>query len=245
MNMVWRRGIQTVVEALYPSACLSCGKPVEGQAGLCAKCWLSSHFIAGLVCNTCGKPLIGQSHEAEICDNCLNNPRPWSAARGVFLYEERARNLVWGLKYSDRSEIASAAGPWLLRAISPVLPENPLIVAVPLHWTRILKRKYNQSELLARALAKSGNFELAPELLKRVKRTPELAGLKKDARENALQGAIEVRQSQRARVERRNVLLVDDVMTTGVTLESAAKACLAQHAASVSAVFLARAAKND
>lgn len=243
--MVWRRGIQTVVEALYPSACLSCGLPVDGQAGLCAKCWLSSHFIAGLVCNSCGKPLIGRSQEAETCDDCLDNPRPWLAARGVFLYEERARNLVWSLKYSDRSEIASAAGPWLLRAISPVLPENPLVVAVPLHWTRILKRKYNQSELLARELARSGNLEHAPELLKRIKRTPELAGLKKDARETALQDAIAVRPSQRARAEGRNVLLVDDVMTTGATLESATNACLAQNAASVSAVFLARAAKND
>ncbi|RFP90767.1 ComF family protein [Rhodobacteraceae bacterium 63075] len=243
--MVWRRGIQTVVEALYPSACLSCGLPVDGQTGLCAKCWLSSHFIAGLVCNSCGKPLIGRSQEAETCDDCLDNPRPWSAARGVFLYEERARNLVWSLKYSDRSEIASAAGPWLLRAISPVLPENPLVVAVPLHWTRILKRKQNQSELLARELARSGNLEHAPELLKRIKRTPELAGLKKDARETALQDAIAVRPGQRARVEGRNVLLVDDVMTTGATLASATNACLAQNAASVSAVFLARAAKND
>lgn len=243
--MVWRKGIQTVVETLYPSACLSCGVPVDVQAGLCAQCWLSCHFIAGLVCDTCGKPLIGQSQEDEICDDCLESPRSWRAARGVFLYEERARNLVWGLKYSDRSEVASTAGPWLLRAITPILPENPLIVAVPLHWTRILKRKYNQSELLARALAKSGNFELAPELLKRVKRTPELAGLRKDARENALRGAIEVKSSQRKRVEGRHIILVDDVMTTGATLDTAAKACHAQNAASVRAVFLARAAKND
>lgn len=243
--MGWRSGIQTLVHTVYPSACLSCGTNIEGQVGLCSKCWLASHFIAGLVCNGCGSPLPGPSSHEELCDDCLHTPRKWKAARATFLYRDGAKKLVWELKYADRAEIATAAGPWLMKTLQPILPENPIIAPVPLHWTRLLRRKYNQSELLSQSLARIGKFEHAPSLLKRTKRTPPLFGLDREERELWLQNAISFNSKMEIQTRGRHIVLVDDVMTTGATLSAATEACLKHDVASVRVVFLARAAKND
>ncbi len=243
--MSWRSGIQTVVGAIYPATCLTCANPVEGGRGLCTECWPHSHFISGLVCDACGCQLIGASNETELCDDCLSEQRGWTRGRSVFAYQDGGARLVWDLKYRDRPEIATTAGAWLLAALKPILPDDPLIAPIPLHWTRLLKRKYNQSELLSAAMCRAGGLVHAPRLLKRVKRTPTLLNLDKDERAEVLAGAIVVTQKMKPNVQGRNVVLVDDVMTSGATMNEAAKACLASGAASVSAVFLARAAKND
>ena len=243
--MGWRSGIQTVVQTLYPASCLNCGVSIESQSGLCSKCWLKSPFIAGLVCNTCGAPLPGQSAREETCDDCLATPRQWSAARACLLYQDNARKLVWDLKYGDRSEIATAAGGWLLASLRPILPENPLLVPIPLHWTRLMRRKYNQSALLSRSLAAVGRFDHAPDALKRILRTPSRAKLEYAERQACLSGAIKVNAAKANRLKHRNIVLVDDVMTTGATLSAASEALKKHDIASISAVFLARAVKND
>ncbi|NVK12849.1 MAG: ComF family protein [Rhodobacteraceae bacterium] len=233
--------IQTAVSLIYPSQCLGCGEMVGSDFGLCAVCWADMHFISGTVCEGCGAPLPGEADGFRLeCDSCLRHPRPWSQGRSALLYEGQGRKLVLALKHGDRTEIAGPAANWLHRAAAPMLEDDPLICPVPLHWTRLLKRKYNQSALLAAALAKRGRWEHCPDLLKREQRTASLEGKTREQRYRLLGAAIGVPRSRRSRVKGRVVVIVDDVMTSGATLSACTDACLQAGAVEVRVAVLAR-----
>lgn len=233
--------IQTAVSLIYPPQCLGCGGLVSRDFGLCGPCWAEMHFISGTVCEGCGIPLPGETDAFRLeCDGCLRHPRPWSQGRSALLYEGQGRKLVLGLKHGDRTEIAGVAGGWLERAARPLLHGNPLICPVPLHWSRLLKRKYNQSALLAAALAARRGLDQCPDLLRRCKRTPSLEGKTREQRYQLLGEAISVNAGRCSRIKGRPVLVVDDVMTSGATLSACTDACLQAGASEVRVAVLAR-----
>ncbi|UWQ32763.1 ComF family protein [Leisingera sp. M527] len=233
--------IQTAVSLIYPPQCMGCGGLVGSDFGLCGSCWAEMHFISGTVCEGCGAPLPGEADGFRLeCDSCLRHPRPWSQGRSALLYEGRGRKLVLALKHGDRTEIAHMASGWLERAVQPMLAENPLICPVPLHWTRLLKRKYNQSALLAEAVAARIGLEHCPDLLRRFRRTPALEGKTRDQRFQHLGAAIAAHPGREERIKGRTVLIVDDVMTSGATLSACTDACLQAGAAEVRVAVLAR-----
>ena len=238
--------IQTAVELLYPPRCLGCGALVDSDFGLCGICWRDTPFIGGTVCDACGVPLPGapDGHRLE-CDDCMDTPRPWAMGRAALLYRDRARQMVLALKHGDRQEIARPAALWMARAARPMLRDDLLIAPVPLHWGRFLKRRYNQSALLARALARATGLTHCPDLLIRARRTAMLDGKSAAQRFADLSGAISAHPRRRRRLEGRPVLLVDDVMTSGATLAACTEACLAAGSGNVFVLTLARVAKDD
>ncbi|MBK1636121.1 double zinc ribbon domain-containing protein [Rhodovulum adriaticum] len=237
--------MQSALRLIYPPRCVSCGDTVAQDFALCLPCWGQTPFAAGLVCDACGTPLPGQdSGQPEYCDACLTRPRAWTRGRAALVYADNARKLVLALKHGDRTDLARPAAVWLLRAARPVLMPGMLVVPVPLHRWRLVRRRYNQAALLSAGLARAAGLDHCPDLLIRPHATPILDGLGAEARFAALDGAIAVHPRRRDRLAGRGVLLVDDVMTSGATLEAAARACLAAGAVEVRIAVLARVAQN-
>ncbi|PVA10869.1 amidophosphoribosyltransferase [Pelagivirga sediminicola] len=232
---------------VYPPRCTVCGGLVETDFGLCGPCWRDTPFISGQVCNLCGTPLPpGPDAPDDLltCDDCLAVPRPWDAGRAALRYSGNGRKLVLALKHGDRHDMVRPAAVWMARAAKPLLRPDTLIAPVPLHWMRLLSRRYNQAALLARAVAGQTGRPHCPDLLIRPRATPSLGGLGRDARFATLEGTIRVHPRRRMRIAGRHILLVDDVMTSGATFSAATEACLAAGAAGVDILVLARAAKD-
>ncbi|MEQ8901036.1 MAG: double zinc ribbon domain-containing protein [Roseovarius sp.] len=230
---------------IYPSRCTLCGVTVDSDFGLCGPCWRDTPFISGLVCDACGVPLPGEAGaQAEFCDECLTHARPWSRGRAALLYQENGRRLVLALKHGDRHDVIRPAAKWLARAAAPLLQPDTLLAPVPLHWTRMLRRRYNQSALLVQALARETGQPHCLDLLHRSKRTQSLNGLDRAARHAMLSDAIRVNPARRTLIVDRPVLIVDDVMTSGATLSAAAQAAFAAGAQDVCILTLARVAKD-
>lgn len=236
---------QTALQLLYPPQCVSCGELVETDFGLCGTCWRDTPFIEGLCCDSCGVPLPGASDRAEFCDDCLTTARPWSRGRAAIIYRDNGAKLVVSLKHGDRHDIVRPAAIWLARAAQPLLDENMIIAPIPLHWSRLLKRRFNQSSLLASELAKRVDLLYCPDLLQRPVRTKPLRGHDFNARFATLTGAIQPHPKRRDLMAGKTVLLVDDVMTSGATMTAATHACKAGGAKDVRVLTLTRVAKDD
>lgn len=238
--------MQGLLSLLFPPQCSLCDALTAEDFALCPECWRDTPFIHGLVCDACGAPLLGEDEgRAELCDECLAHPRPWTRGRAAMLYRDNGRKLVLALKHGDRTELARTAAPWLLRAARPLIGERTLVAPVPLHRGRLFRRRYNQSALLSARLARLARCEHCPDLLVRRRRTPSQEGRSREARFANLAGAIEAHPRRAGRMRGRDVLLVDDVMTSGATLAAAAGACLAAGAAEVKVVVLSRVAMDD
>lgn len=218
---------------------------VDSDFGLCGACWGETPFIGGAVCEACGVPLLGQTDGFRLeCDDCMVHPRVWSQGRAALLYRDQARPLVLALKHGDRVDIARPAAAWMLRAAMGLLDDNPLIAPVPLHWGRLLKRRYNQSALLAHEMARQSGLEWCADLLIRHKRTVSLEGKSRHQRFVVLDDAIAPNSRHAAVFDGREILIVDDVMTSGATLTACANACLRGGARDVRVATLARVVKG-
>nr|WP_234999455.1 ComF family protein [Roseovarius albus] len=234
-----------LTRAIYPPGCLICGEQVESAFGLCPACWKDVPFISGLCCDLCGVPLPGEDMGfEEVCDDCLSVLRPWSKGRAALIYRDQARRLVLALKHGDRQDIARPAAGWMAQIAAPLIDRDTIVAPVPLHWSRMLRRRYNQSALLGAELAKVVDRPYCPDLLLRRRRTQSLDGKSPKERFAILEGALVVHPKRRHLLKGRSVLIVDDVMTSGATLAAAARACLEAGAEDVRIVTLARVAKD-
>lgn len=228
------------LDVLLPPQCLVCGTLVADPGTLCGACWGRLTFLDGPACVRCGLPFEYDIGEEALCGGCLRLLPMYERARAVFVYDDASRGLVLAFKHGDRTDFAPAFGRWLARAGRPLLADAQVIAPVPLHWTRLWRRRFNQAALMANALARVAGIEVVPDALKRRKRTPSQGGLGRLARKRNLRGAIVCPPARRSRIAGKRVLVVDDVFTTGATADACARALLRAGADSVDVLTLAR-----
>ncbi len=232
-----------LLDLIYPPCCLGCREAVAGHGGLCPSCWSGMGFIERPFCERLGAPF-ERDFEAPgmISLEAAAHPPVFARARAVARYDSAtARSLVNRLKYYDRLDLAEPMGRWMARAGAELLQDADLIVPTPLHRQRLAARRFNQSAALAQVIARASATPADMLALERVKATTPQVGLTRAQRAANLAGAFRVEPTLAGRILRANVVLVDDVLTTGATANAAARALLKAGAARVDLLVFARA----
>ena len=231
---------QAILDVLLPPQCPSCAAIVERTGMLCPPCWQALTFIEQPACRACGVPFGCPADGEALCPHCQRTPPPWDRARSAVVYDDASRRLILAFKNADRTEAAPVFAAWMIRAAGPLLAGEPLLVPVPLHWTRLFVRRYNQAALLAHAIGRARGVEVATDVLIRGKRTRKLGKLGAAGRAAVIEDAIAFRPARRQRLRDRRVVLIDDVLTTGSTAGACCQAVLTAGAAGCDVLTLAR-----
>ncbi len=237
-------GMQRALSVIYPPQCQMCTAMVAETGGLCGACWAETPFLRGLVCDACGVPLPGSEADGALCDTCLEASRPWQAGRAALAYRDLGRRIVLALKHGDRTDLAKPAAKWMAAAGQSFLTSDTLFVPIPVHWTRLLTRRYNQAAELTKALASHTGQPCCQDALIRTRRTAKQDGMSVEARQRNMAGAITVSDKRAELLRHGRVCLVDDVMTSGATLETAAHALWQAEVDHVFVLLLARVEKS-
>jgi ComF family protein len=239
-----RRALPAAIDALAPPTCPATAARLSGRDGLSASAWAGLTFIDDPCCAACAAPFAHDEGEGAVCGACAADPPDFDAARAALVYDRASHPLIVAFKHGDRTDLAPMFSRMMARAAAPLLAEGVIIAPTPLHPRRLFARRYNQSALLARLIAKTLGARFEPQLLLRTRATPPQAMLSADARRRNVAGAFSVAPERCAQIDGAAIILVDDVMTTGATLSACARALKKAGARSVAALTLARALKT-
>lgn len=244
------------IEWLLPARCPLTGKPVERQGMVAAEAWTRLRFVADPQCHTCGIPLsFSDSASPDVapetenrdevrCTECLINPPPFRRARSALVYDDNSRQMILGFKHGDQTYAVKTFTPWLMRAGAGYWPATPLLVPVPLHRWRLLRRRYNQAALLTQALGRELGLTSIPDALLRVRATVAQGHMKRSERAHNVRKAFIANPRHVSSLSGRHIVLVDDVLTTGATVRECTAALLAAGAREVSVLTIARTVKD-
>lgn len=236
---------KSVVDVVLPQQALF--RPQRGNNAVHAKSWADVHFLDEPCCYACGFPFDFQSASSvesallDVCGRCAARPPSYDRARAAFVYNDASRALVLRFKHGGDTEGVAMFARQMQRAGRRQIEGADMLVPVPLHPRRLIKRRFNQSALLARALSKYTGLPVETDALLRHRHTPSQGGQSFVGRRRNVSGAFKVKDA--ARIKGQTVLLVDDVMTTGATLEACAHTLKRAGAKQVDALVLSRVVK--
>ena len=240
------RALQWGFDIILPPRCPVQGTIVDRAGAISPDAWKALTFITDPKCACCGMPFAIETETDPLlstnllCGACLATPRPYDAARSVLTYDDGSKPMILAFKHGDAIHIHTTLAP-LLRALgTDFLTPDSVLVPVPLHWTRLIKRRYNQAAILAQEVAKLACVACWPDALIRTRSTPPQGHKNAKDRHKNVAGAFDINSAYCTLLKDKAVILIDDVFTTGATLEECAKVLKSGGAKTVHILTLAR-----
>lgn len=234
-----RRSLAALSDVIMPPVCLACREPLAGHDALCPACWSGIDFIRPPLCGRLGLPMPFDAGGVMVSAAAVADPPPYGRARAVAAYAGQMRDLVHDLKFNDRHDVRRLFGRWLAEAGKELVADADVVVPVPLSRWRLLKRKFNQAAILGSEVARLAELPFEPMALCRTRATPSQVGLTRRQRQENVAGAFAVPAREQAKIAGRNIVLVDDVITTGATVGACAKVLKRAGARNVDVLALA------
>lgn len=214
-----------LLDQILPPRCLSCGAGTQDAGRLCPSCWKGLSFLQGPACRCCGYPFEFEATPGEatlsLCGACQKKHPPFDRARAAVRYDEGSRKMIISFKHGDRMEYADFFAQLLLQANQSLVAPNPIVIPVPLHKKRLQKRRYNQAAVVAKIFARHKKLTFLPDVMTREKHTPPQEGNYQRRKRNVA-GAFRITPRYQQVIRGRNIILVDDVYTTGATVRACA-----------------------
>lgn len=226
------------VDTVLPPRCVVTGEIVDKQGMIAPEAWGQLDFIADPICEQCGFPFDFEVEKGSLCASCLDYPPPFEAARSALKYDDVSRDMILGFKHADQTHNVRAFIPWLEKAGAESLQDADILMPVPLHHWRLIKRRYNQAAIIANALSKETKIPVIVDGLKRIRATASQGHLSSGERYKNVKRAFAVNPN--ANVKDKTIILIDDVYTTGSTVKECTKVLLKAGAKSVHILTLAR-----
>ncbi len=228
-----------------PPLCAGCGSQISGHENLCATCWQDIDFISRPFCDVLGIPLPFDPGGRTVSAAAMAHEPTYDRARAVARYSGTIRQLIHALKYSDRQTGWRLYGRWMKSAAGDLLAETDFLIPIPLNRRRLWSRRFNQAALLADALSVETGLRTEPLALVRNRPTRSQVGLSPAQRRRNVSGAFSLAKRKRSSVKGANILLVDDVITTGATAEACARKLKKEGALRVDIIALAMVTDQD
>lgn len=232
---------RTLVDFFFPPRCPFCGAGSKESERPCPLCLSQIHFFSHPRCPRCGLGFATDCGDDHLCSGCLAEERTFAKARSIASYAGLMAEVIARFKYQGASHLARPLSAFLAEYQDPEFPFSPfdLILPVPLHPQRLRQRGFNQSNLLARRISRRHSIPLDFTTLKRIRPTQPQTQLSGPERRENIRGAFEVQNPQT--IQKKHLLLIDDVYTTGATVGECSKVLRKAGAGQVDVLTLARA----
>tara|TARA_R110002095_G_scaffold168819_3_gene146526 strand:- start:540 stop:1277 length:738 start_codon:yes stop_codon:yes gene_type:complete len=234
--------VQSGVDLILPPRCSLTGDIVDAQGMLSARAWGGLHFVSDPYCAHCGVPFEFES--GSTCLDCMDHTPPFSMARAALVYNDTSRDLILGFKHGDKTHVVRSFVPWLKKAGAPMWGAADYLIPVPLHARRLIARRYNQAALISGALSAAVGVAHLPRAMRRIRATASQGHLSTEARAKNVRKAFDIYPEFSEILRGKNIVLIDDVYTTGATLRECTQTLKQHGAADVRVLTLARVLKS-
>lgn len=239
-------GVATkAVDTVLPPRCVVSGAIVDRQGAISPKVWSQLRFISNPFCGSCGYPFDFEVADKTKCATCLETPPLFDTARAALVYDDISRDMILKFKHGDKTHAVYSFMPWLKRAGADMLGQGDMLIPVPLHRWRLLKRRYNQAAIIAMVLGKQTGVSFESDLLLRKRATVTQGHLSVKDRARNVKNAFAVNPEKAERLYDKHVILIDDVYTSGATINECCKVLRKASVGRIDVLTVARVVRPD